>query len=260
MQLISFYECVWFLQLVEVFQQLGDKDAHSAASEYLEEVRRSMQVQKLHQEKIKKKRKHKKKKSKGTPHTVSKATAIQTLPKRSRVTRNKISTWSPARGQWYHTNPDSVMSFSSSLVFENPATQAHSTSQEFLTMASQPDKVYRSRGMSQSLFEHETSVVEHHPFYMLHEVMSESSERSLPPVPGESSERNEGSGDESITDYESVEGEQHTASHFLGSHRHRQELQRMGRDFTQPVSELGLEGADKEWIQWLQIQEATDNE
>ena len=45
----------------------------------------------------------------------------------------------------------------------------------------------------------------------------------------------------------------------LGSQRHLQELEKIGRDFTQPKadqeSDLDDEGVDKEWEQWIKMQE-----
>ena len=46
---------------------------------------------------------------------------------------------------------------------------------------------------------------------------------------------------------------------MLGSQRHLQELEKIGRDFTQPKadqeSDLDDEGVDKEWEQWIKMQE-----
>jgi hypothetical protein len=47
---------------------------------------------------------------------------------------------------------------------------------------------------------------------------------------------------------------------MLGSQRHLQELEKIGRDFTQrqgdhQESDLDDEGVDKEWEQWIKMQE-----
>ena len=48
-------------------------------------------------------------------------------------------------------------------------------------------------------------------------------------------------------------------SSMLGSQRHIEELEKIGRDFTQhkgdQESDLDDEGVDKEWEQWIKMQE-----
>lgn len=65
---------------------------------------------------------------------------------------------------------------------------------------------------------------------------------------------------DSVTSFESVEGQQFPRNtNVAGSRRHVKELQRVGAALSRPVSELGLEGTDKEWEQWLHIQDTTDS-
>ena len=65
----------------------------------------------------------------------------------------------------------------------------------------------------------------------------------------------------SATSFESVQEFHGRGFHrnIAGSRHHVTELQRVGVALSRPVSELGLEGMDKEWEQWLHIQETTDN-
>lgn len=62
-----------------------------------------------------------------------------------------------------------------------------------------------------------------------------------------------------MTSFESVQDCPRFHRTIAGSRRHVTELQRVGADLSQPVSELGLFGTDKEWEQWLHIQETTDD-
>ena len=238
---------------MKVFQQLGDRDAHSAASAYLEQVKAAMEREKLRQQKL---RKHSK--SKRTPHTVSKASGFRET--RSKASQNRMGSWSYSQGsgiqQLQHQNlyshrespPSShgyrhhrgshnrQASITSSLVFQNPSVYDRecsrlSSSQEFLTLATQPQRVYRSQPVSQSLLEHETSLEVHpggrhypeeelRPFYYLGDVMNEQrgtsaspEDRPLPDLPDEDfSEEDIQLASESITDYESVTGDHHPHS------------------------------------------------
>ena len=242
-------------QLVKVFQQMGDRDARMAAAAYLEQVKAAMEREKLRQQKAKKHSKNKAKKTKSTPHTVSKASGFR--EPRSKVPRNRMGTWSYSQGsntqqqqlqhQNLYTHRESPLSshrhrgshnrqasVTSSLIFHNPSAYERSqlaSSQEFLTLATQPERVYRSQPVSQSLLEHETSVEVHpegghypeelRPFYYLGDVMNEQRGPSVSPevcplsdLPcGEFSEQDIHLASESVTDCETaVDGHQHPST------------------------------------------------
>ena len=63
----------------------------------------------------------------------------------------------------------------------------------------------------------------------------------------------------SLTSYESIGERQaqryHCKTNFSESRHHGKELRRVGTDLSQPVSDV--EGKDKEWEQWLHIQDTT---
>ena len=247
------------LQLVEVFQLMGDKDAHTAAAAYLEHIRQTMKYEKSKARNVKKGTARKRSKSAGHSRTISKATGVDVNPrKRSKVTRNKIGTWSHAQGRLYQANSSANEYVNSTLVLENPRAHEHSTSLEFLTLASQPDQVYQYQGISQRLFEQETLQRDHHPegnlpFYVLGAAVERRvSNDPLPNLPSTNDQRER----DSLTDYESMDEEPRPKRcNVLGSQRHIEELQRVERDLMQPVAELGLEGTDREWEQWLQLQD-----
>ena len=243
-------------QLVGVFHQMGRRDAHYAAALYVEEIKETMARQKLLQEKHSaKKKKVKKNKGKGALQTISRVTGMELAPKkRSKASINKMGTWTASPNQsWYQTESVSSMSLTSTLIIENPMVE------EFPSLATQPDRLYQNQGMSQRLFEQETSIPpeqQHegkHQFYVLGNVMIDDS----PPEPHPHLDEDDES---SITDYESIAEEPRLHSHVHGSDRHKEELRKTSVVFTGPVEELGLEGTDKEWERWLKIQETLDEE
>jgi len=123
---------------------MGDKDAHTAAAAYLEHIRQTMKYEKSKARNVKKGTARKRSKSAGHSRTISEATGIDVNPrKRSKVTRNKIGTWSHAQGRLHQANSSADEYVNSTLVLENPRAHEHSTSLEFLTFASQPDQVYQ---------------------------------------------------------------------------------------------------------------------
>ena len=239
---------------------MGDKNAHSAAAAYLEHVRQAMRYEKSKAREVKKGSSRRRSKSANHSNTISKATGINVNPrKRSKVTRNKIGTWSHAQGRLYQANSSALNgNATSTLVLENPRAHEHSTSLEFLTLASQPDRVYQYQGISQRLFEQETLLREPCPEGILPVcVLEAGGERreSNDPLPNPPNKYNERERD-SLTDYESMDEEPRSKRcTVLGSQRHIEELQRVERDFMQPVAELGLDGTDREWEQWLQLQD-----
>ena len=212
------------LQLVEVFQLMGDKDAHTAAAAYLEHIRQTMKYEKSKARNVKKGTARKRSKSAGHSRTISKATGVDVNPrKRSKVTRNKIGTWSHAQGRLYQANSSANEYVNSTLVLENPRAHEHSTSLEFLTLASQPDQVYQYQGISQRLFEQETLQRDHHPegnlpFYVLGAAVERRvSNDPLPNLPSTNDQRER----DSLTDYESMDEEPRPKRcNVLGSQRH----------------------------------------
>ncbi len=242
---------------------MGDSNAQLAATQYLEEIREALRQEKLlakgqHKHAKKKKRKGGSRKgNRAQPHTVSRASGLE-APARQHVrsSRNKRGmNSSTSSRQWYQTPPDSTdssLTCTSSFVAENPMT--HGESEE--DMATQTDRIYRSPGMSQQLFEHEVSTIRHnpeeiHPLYRLEEIVGNPCSRSHMPLP-------EVPTDDSDTDYESVEGESQPSSHALGNKTHREELRKMSIALVEPLADLSLDGMDREWEQWLQIQADRD--
>lgn len=63
---------------------------------------------------------------------------------------------------------------------------------------------------------------------------------------------------DSLTSFESIGGFQPNKN-IAGSRHHIKELKRVEAAPSQSVSELGLEGTDKEWEQWLYLQDGTDS-
>ena len=239
---------------------MGNNSAHLAAAQYLKQVKEAVEHQKIMIEEHQKQAKKKKSKGSRTPKGTDPSSVPQvglSHQNREKVTRNKMGTWSSTCGrqhEWYQTSSNSSesLSFTSSLVFENPGTQ-----EEFPTLAIQTDKVYRR--MSQPLLEQEALTIRRHStgntqLYILGQVIGDSqspTQRPLPSIPGE----------ESDTDYEDVddEPEQRVPNFVHGNMKHREELRKTSMMFVRPVEELELKGTDKEWQQWIQIQKAGED-
>ena len=144
---------------MEIFQKMGDKNGHAAATKYVEHIQKTLKYEKT-QVKERKGRKG----ATYSSHTISRATGFNTSPrKRPKMTRNKMGTWSHTQGRLVQANLKKHENLTSTLVLENSHAHGRSSSLEFLTLASQPDRVYRYQGISQRLFEQETSLSDPRP-------------------------------------------------------------------------------------------------
>lgn len=234
---------------------MGDKNGHAAATKYVEHIQKTLKYEKTQV--------NERKGRKGatySSHTISRATGFNTSPrKRPKMTRNKMGTWSHTQGRLVQANLKKHENLTSTLVLENSHAHGRSSSLEFLTLASQPDRVYRYQGISQRLFEQETSLSDPRPegqaapFHIQEAALERrDSNDPLPRLPDEDDQRER----DSLTDYESMDEQSRSKEHnMLSSQRHVRELRKVEHDFMQPVAELGLEGTDREWEQWLQLKD-----
>lgn len=231
---------------------MGDKNGHVAAAKYVEHIQQAIKY-----EKAQVKERKGKKGATYSSQTISRATGLNTSPRRRpKVTRNKMGTWSHTQGRLFQANLRKQENLTSALVLENSHARERSSSLEFLTLASQPDQVYRYQGISQRLFEQETTFSDSHhegqPSFHVQEAEHETRDSNdpLPRLPDEGRET------DSLTDYESMDEQPRSKEqNTLSNQHHVKELRKVKRDFMRPVAELGLEGTDREWEQWLQLQD-----
>ena len=145
----SLMMCSSGVQLAKVFHQLGDRESQSIAASFVRRMKVKVQQEKQvsAQESKKTLKRYRQSPRRRNIRTVSKANTFRLDPpkKRSTMTSNKMGTWSQSRLPWYYTPPVSPCPPAEGEEVEgevlgNPGAEGLQLSQEFLTLATQPQQ------------------------------------------------------------------------------------------------------------------------
>jgi hypothetical protein len=155
----------------------------------------------------------------------------------------------PRRRSLATLTADSVQdNWGSSDGLDHPGTEGMQFQERLIATPPLQHRTHRERSVQEMPFSVQGGRA--HSYKLSNVTASDDRPLPLPPTPSDTA---------SLTSYESVGGRQgqryHCKTNFAGNRHHRKELQHMGTDLSQPVSEL--EGRDKEWEQWLHIQDTT---
>ena len=245
-----------YLQLVHVFEQIGDRDSLSMASRYVHQTEEALERQKriLKRQKGKKKRNKvngdgRRGKKQGSRHgsldnlLVSDSPMVRGKGNVRKGSKDKGKqqqpTWSPGLKRWYGVRANNA--WSSPLVLENRHAK------EALGLNTRRN-LYRTSGISEQLNEHRGDLdsflrAVRPSFYTLGDFMGADVLQS----------DTEGNG--SVTEYEEMEDDPFQLRQqalLFGSVRHVKDLRQVGHSLlSKSVSDPGADGAREEWAEWL---------
>lgn len=229
------------MQLAKVFEQLGDKQSHVNAANCVLLTKAAVEKQKKI---LKKQRKaNNKRRRKGKPF---RGASLDNLLMNDRAMvsggkgKTQLGTWSPGLKRWYGTGFNNT--WGSSVVLENP--EALHKDRTGGRMKAKKN-LYRVSGIAEELHKHGgnlDSVLKavRPTFYTLGEFMHSDMEYG-----GSVNEYDDNTGNEFLS--------QAHPFRVFGSARHMKDLRQVGHTLlNKSVSDPGAEGAQDEWVEWLQ--------
>lgn len=244
------------LQLVHVFERIGDRDARSTAAQCMLQTRESLERQQRILKRQSRRRRRNKRKEKGRRQgsrhgsldnlLVSDSPMVRSKEKKRRGRgrgKTQDTSWSPGLKRWYgaqYTNS----TWRSGLILENRHAQ-----EPVLTARR---NLYRTSGISEQLNEHGGNLdsvlrAVRPSFYTFGEFMM-----------GADMLHSDTECGGSVTEYEEVEDERQDPFQsrqqalLFGSARHIKDLRQVGQTLlSKSVSDPGADGAQEEWAEWL---------